>query len=174
MSKHVIIIGVLLVLVLIMVILLLAFPNMLGRKKFISKEHGYSMIINTGVIEYKRILLDANSKVTMDRFNIKKSDGNCYLSVTRVAEDTNLEEALEAFESDGSYTFNREENVTYGEENYPVKRISYTDNEGAEPLQVEYYYDEPHRIIISVCTNNEHRGAIEKMLKTIKIVPREQ
>ena len=66
MSKHVIIIGVLLVLVLIMVILLLAFPNMLGRKKFISKEHGYSMIINTGVIEYKRILLDANSKVTMD------------------------------------------------------------------------------------------------------------
>lgn len=174
MSKHVIIIGVLLTLVLIMVILLLAFPNMLGRKKFISKEHGYSMIIDTGVTEYNRILLDANSNVTMDRFNIKKSGGSCYLSVTRVADDTDLEEALEAFESDGSYTFSREENVTYGEENYPVKRISYTDENGAEQLQVEYYYDAPHRIIISVCTNDEHRKEIEKMLGTIKIIPREQ
>ena len=172
MSKHAVIIIVLLTAVLIMVVLLLAFPYLAGRKNFTSKEHGYTLVMDTGKTEYKRILLDSETKVTMDRFSIKK-DSSCYLSVTEISEETDLDEALEAFESDESYEFTREEGITYGDGNYTARRISYTDRNGTNPLEVYYYYDKEHGIIISLCTDEKNRKELERMLGSIKIIPRE-
>ena len=163
MSKHAVLIGVLLTAVLIMVVLILAIPNLEGEKRFVSKEHGYSLVFDT----------TETDNVGMDRFTVKKSGGDCYLSVTDISAEADLEEALEAFESDGSFAFTREDNVTFGEEGYTARRISYKDETGSKPLEVTYYFDETDRILVSVCTDSESKAVLERILNSIRITGRQ-
>ena len=173
MSKHAVLIGVLLTAVLIMVVLILAIPNLEGEKRFVSKEHGYSLVFDTTDTEYKKVILNTTDNVGMDRFTVKKSGGDCYLSVTDISAEADLEEALEAFESDGSFAFTREDNVTFGEEGYTARRISYKDETGSKPLEVTYYFDETDRILVSVCTDSESKAVLERILNSIRITGRQ-
>ena len=172
MSKHVIIIGCLLATILILVVVLLAIPYLAGKKRFTSKEHGYSLVVDTRNADYKSVLLDTVSKVRMDRFDIKRTNGAYYMSVAPIAEGSDLEEdiALVMKSETYSYEFRREDNVTYGEGRYPAVKISYTDSDGGETREVDYYYDKENRLIITVCTNEANRAELESMLASIRIL----
>lgn len=172
MSKHIIIIGCLLAAILVMIIVLLAIPYLDGKKRFTSKTYGYSLVMDTGKAEYKRVVLDSSSKVSMDRFDIKKSNGAYFMSVAPIAEGSNLEDDIAAVMKSEtySYEFRREDRAVYGEGNYAAVKISYTDTDGDETREVDYYYDEKHRIIITVCTNEKNRAELEAMLASMRIL----
>ena len=104
--------------VLIMIIVILAIHYLNPNRNFFSNEFRYSLKYNEDVIAYQNILLDGTNRLTMDRFGIKGQEEKYYLSVSGIDAETDLDEALAAFESDGSYTFTREDSATYGAGNY--------------------------------------------------------
>lgn len=170
-NKTRLIIVILAIAVLMMVVLLLALPNMKGNKKFISKEHGYSLVYDSSVLKYERICLNQADGINMDRFEDVKSGGLYYLAVTDISEDVDLEKEMDILEKNENYSFAfvRESGIPYGKKGYKVRRISYTDRSGSTPLSISYYYDVANGIMITVCTDDAHKSFFEKMLNTIEI-----
>lgn len=155
--------------VLIMVIVILAIHYLNPNKNFYSKQFGYALKFNEEVITYQNILLDGGNRLSMDRFGIKGQEEKYYVSVSGIDDATDLDEALEAFESDGSYAFTREDNAVYGSGNYKARKISYEDQSCTPPVKVEYYYDSDSRIMITICSDEEHWTVLENLLKSITL-----
>lgn len=155
--------------VLIMMIVILAIHYLNPNKDFYSKEFRYTLKFSEDVVTYEKILLDGTNKLYMDRFGIKGQEEKYYLSVSGIDDGTDLDEALEAFESDGSYAFNREDNATYGSGSYTARKIYYEDQSCTPPVKVEYYYDMGNRIMITLCSDEEHRAVLEDLLKRLSL-----
>lgn len=155
--------------VLIMIIVILAIHYLNPNRNFFSNEFRYSLKYNEDAIAYQSILLDGTNRLTMDRFGIKGQEEKYYLSVSGIDAETDLDEALAAFESDGSYTFTREDSATYGAGNYQARKISYEDLGCTPPVKVEYYYDTGNRLMITLCTDEAHREVLENLLKNLTL-----
>lgn len=169
MSKAVLVAIILAAAAVVMVIMMICIPLLGIDKSYTSKNIGYTLKYNTKELEYENILLDRQNLIYMDRYVIPGSNGQFYLAVNRVAPDTNLDEALDAFESDGSYRFTREDNITYGAEQYPARKISYVEYKGTTEVYVSYYYDEANAILVTICTDEQHREFLEKTLADIRV-----
>ena len=153
----------------LMVIVLLAMHYMNTKKTFISKEFDYTLEFDASQLKYEKILLNSGDKVYMDRFGVAGSEDAYYLAVNRIDASTDIEELMEAFESDESYSFTREENVPFGAGGYKAFRISYEDTSGTVPVNVYYYYDAQDSLLFTVCTDEAHRKVLEKALSSVRI-----
>lgn len=154
--------------VFLLIVVMLSLQNFGVETTYNSEEHGYTIKFNSNDITYETILLDGKNRIYMDRFLAVKNR-ECYISVTSIGKDTNLEETLENFQSDGSYSFTIDEQGIYGAGNYPARAISYEDKAGKETLQVTYYYDEAHGIFVTVCTDEKNRKLLSEVLKALTI-----
>lgn len=157
----------------VMVIVLLGMHYMNTKKRFHNKNLGYTLEFDSAELKYQEIVLNNTDNVRMDRFGVVGSEDLYYLSVSTIDVSTDLDEALEAFESDESYSFTRENDVTFGSGNYHARRISYEDKTGVEPVKVTYYFDSNHGLFFTVCTDEAHRGLLEKALSTVAIEDRD-
>ena len=160
---------ILLTAVFLMVVVLLAMHYMNTRKHFISKELDYSLEFDAAQLKYEKILLNSSDKIYMDRFGVSGSEDSFYLAVNRIDAATDIDELMEAFESDESYSFTREEGVAFGAGDYKARRISYEDTSGTVPVKVYYYYDAEDSLLFTVCTDEAHRKVLEKALASVRI-----
>ncbi len=169
--KNLIIIVILAIAVLIMVVVLLAIPYLRGEKKFVSKEHGYTVIYDSSVLQYERVCLNDADGINMDRFYDIAENGKFYFAVTDISPEVNLEEELRLLEEDENYdfVFVREQNISYGKGGYTAQRISYTDENGTAPVQITYYYDEDNGLMITICTDEKHGSIYDNMLASVTI-----
>lgn len=138
------------------------------RLKFESRTYPYSLVYNATKVKYERLRVDERPTF-MERFSVKKAAESYYLSVISVDSEVDIEEALEAFQKDGSYEFHREENVSCGAEGYKATKLSYVDKTGRVPAEISYYYLEKEGLWISTCTDEAHKDLIEAMLKSFTI-----
>lgn len=140
--------------------------------RFQSGKYPYSLVYNASKVDYE--LLRVDEKPTyMERFTVKNTTESYYLSVISVDPEVDIEEALEAFQKDGSYSFQREENVPCGAEGYPATKLSYVDNSGRIPAEICYYYLPKQGLWVSTCTDEAHKGLIEAMLKSFTVTKQE-
>ena len=153
----------------LMVVVLLAMHYMNTRKTFISKEFDYTLEFDSSQLKYEKILLNSSDKVYMDRFGVAGSEDKFYLAVNRIDASTDIDELMEAFESDDSYSFTREEDVAFGAGDYKARRISYEDTSGTVPVKVYYYYDAQDSLLFTVCTDEAHKNVLEKALSSVRI-----
>lgn len=135
-----------------------------------SKEFGYTVQYDETRYQKDRINLGNTETPTyMDRIGFKSNPYANFLAVSVVAEDADVNEALEAFQSDGSYSFVTEEDAVFGAGNYRAKKIVYTDNEGEEPLEVTYYYMADRKLFVTVSCDESHKKELAKMLASLKL-----
>ena len=135
-----------------------------------SKEFGYSVKYDETRYQKDRINLGSIEAPTyMDRIGFKSNPYANFLAVSIVAEDADVNEALEAFQSDGSYSFVTEEDAVFGAGNYRAKKIVYTDNEGEEPLEVTYYYLADRKLFVTVSCDESHKKELAKMLASLEL-----
>lgn len=135
-----------------------------------SKEFGYTVQYDETRYQKDRINLGNTETPTyMDRIGFKSNPYANFLAVSVVAEDADVNEALEAFQSDGSYSFVTEEDAVFGAGNYRAKKIVYTDNEGEEPLEVTYYYMADRKLFVTVSCDKDHKKELAKMLASLKL-----
>lgn len=134
-----------------------------------SKEFGYTVQYDESRYQKDRIQLGSGDAPTyMDRFGFKTNPYMNFLAVSAVSDEADLNEALEAFQSDGSYSFVTEDDVTFGAGKYRAKRIVYTDTEGEVPLEVSYYYVEDRKLFVTVSCDEDHKKELAKMLASLK------
>ena len=86
--------------------------------------------------------------------------------ISPISEEVDLNEVLEAFQSDGSYAFDTGE-ATIGKGSYKATRISYTDTEGETPVEVTYYYMLDRKILVTVSSDSDHKKELAKMLASL-------
>jgi|GEM_PF-3240951 hypothetical protein len=130
-----------------------------------SKSYGYS--VEYDETRYQKDLVRLDEKPTyMERIGAKDSEFANFMSISPISEETDLDEVLEAFESE--YRFTVDESVRFGEGGYTAKRISYTDNEGEEPLSVEYYYVIDRKVVVTVSCDSKHKKELAKMLASFR------
>lgn len=134
---------------------------------FRSERYSYALLYNSTKVKYEEIAVD--SQTYMERFVVSTAKEEYYLSVISIDPEVDLSEALEAFQSDGDYTFDVEEKAACGAGAYEAIKISYTDESGTTPAQVSYYYMEEQGLLITTCTDESHRAEIEKMLNSFTI-----
>lgn len=135
-----------------------------------SKEFGYTVRYDETRYQKDRIQLGNNETTTyMDRVGAKTNPYANFLAVSSVSDDADVNEALEVFQSDGSYEFVTEENATFGAGNYSAKKIVYTDTEGEEPLEVTYYYMAERKLFVTVSCDKDHKKELAKMLASFKL-----
>lgn len=155
----------------IMVLVLLAMDAYGARQqRFQSTLYPYSITYNTGSFEYNQVLLGAAEGVStyMERFDAKNATEEYYISIVSIDPQESLDDVLEAFRSDGDYSFNVEEDITFGKEDYKATRITYIDDSGAVPAEVCYYYMLDRELLITTCTDSQHKAEIEEMLKSVE------
>ncbi len=136
--------------------------------KFRSRNYPYSLTYNETKVKYELLRVDERPTF-MERFSVKNAAESYYLSVISVDAEVDIEDALEAFQKDGSYEFHREENVTCGSEGYTATRLSYVDKTGREPAEINYYYLKKEGLWVSTCSDEAHKELIEEMLKSFTI-----
>lgn len=155
----------------IMVLVLLAMDAYGARRqRFQSALYPYSITYYTGTFEYNQVLLGAaeGESTYMERFDAKNAEEEYYISIVSIDPQESLDDVLEAFQSDGDYSFNVEEDVTFGKEDYTATRITYIDESGAVPAEVSYYYMLDRELLITTCTDAQHKAEIEEMLKSVE------
>ncbi len=156
----------------LMVFVLLFMGEVIGRnQKLNSSIYPYSMVYYTGDYEFQRIKLGMSdgNETFMERYVAKDVSEEIYISFLYADPDESMEDALEAFQKDGDYTFEVTENVTFGSGDYRATLISYTDKTGIVPVEVKYYYMPERELMITTCTDQAHRADIEKMLKSVEL-----
>lgn len=165
-TKLLFVLGGLLAAVLVFILLLGSLGDKINRVH--SADYPYSVIVNQRDVECERILLDSQPTY-MDRYRMKGEKEDYYLSVTRIDPEQDLEEALEAFQKEGDYTFDIEEGVTIGTGQYVAKKISYTDTSGSRKADISYYYLEKEGLLVTTCTDAKHKSEIEAILQSFTI-----
>ncbi len=149
----------------ILVIFLLVLDSSGSKYRSVhSAEYGYTITYDESRFEKARVRLDGDTY--MDRYNAKSSPYSNFLGFTPISEEVDLNEVLEAFQSDGSYAFDTGESAI-GKKGYVATRISYTDNEGETPVEVTYYYMIDRKILVTVSCDADHKKELAKMLASL-------
>ncbi len=137
-------------------------------KRFQSKLYPYSIEYNSTRVKYETVLVD-NQPTYMERFLVSGADEEYYLSVISIDPEVDLEEALEAFQSEGDYSFTVDDKAVCGVGDYAAKKISYTDKSGKTAAEISYYYMPEQGLLVTTCTDEAHRDTIEKMLASFTV-----
>ena len=149
----------------ILVIFLLVLDSSGAKMRTVhSKEYGYTVTYDESRYEKMRVRLDGETY--MDRYGLKSSAYSVFLGISPISEEVDLNEVLEAFQSDGSYAFDTGE-ATIGKGSYKATRISYTDTEGETPVEVTYYYMLDRKILVTVSSDSDHKKELAKMLASL-------
>ncbi|MDO4318456.1 MAG: hypothetical protein Q4C48_09655 [Lachnospiraceae bacterium] len=135
---------------------------------FRSKLYPYSLEYNSTRVNYETVLVD-NQPTYMERFLVSDAAEDYYLSVISIDPEVDLDEALEAFQSEGDYTFTVDENAVCGAGKYAATKISYTDDSGTTAAEISYYYMPEHGMLVTTCTDEAHREMIGKMLDSFTV-----
>ena len=135
-----------------------------------SKEFGYTIQYDESRYQKDRIQLGNNEAPTyMDRYGAKSNPYANFLAISEVSDEADVNEALEVFQSDGSYSFITEEDAVFGSGNYRAKKIVYTDTEGEEPVEVSYYYMADRKLFITVSCDKSHKKELARMLASLTL-----
>lgn len=155
----------------ILVIFLLVLDSTGAKyRKEHSQEFGYTIQYDESRYQKDRIRLGNNEDPTyMDRYGAKSNPYANFLAVSAVSDEADVNEVLEVFQSDGSYSFITEEDAVFGSGKYRAKKIVYTDTEGDEPLEVTYYYMADRKLFITVSCDKSHKKELARMLASLEL-----
>lgn len=161
-----ILIGLAIVCVLLVVIIMEMETDGSKIRKMQAERFGYVIEYDETRFDFETIRLDERPTY-MERLALKNSPYSNYIGVSGIDAEVDLEEVLSTFQSDGSYAFDVQDNATVGSGGYPARKISYTDTEGEEPLQVDYYYLADRGILITVAYDKDHKKELAKVLASL-------
>ena len=100
------------------------------QKRFSSERFGYEVSFDESRYSVETVRLDERPTY-MERVVFTKDPYGNYLGVSGIDSTADLDEILAAFQSDESYQFDIDEDVTIGK-GYHARKISYTDTSGEE------------------------------------------
>ena len=136
-------------------------------KRFSSERFGYEVSFDESRYSVETVRLDERPTY-MERVVFTKNPYGNYLGVSGIDSTADLDEILAAFQSDGSYQFDIDEDVTIGK-GYHARKISYTDTSGEESVRVDYYYMADRGLLIAVAYDKDHEKEIGKILDSFKM-----
>ena len=154
------------IVVLVIVLAAVLIDAFVLRKSYSSPRYGYSIRYDGDNYEIREQKLD--EKPTYMEFCMAKGDEYAnFFAVSPVSSEEEVDKALEAFQSDGSYSFSESE-ARFGKGDYRARKISYTDTSGEVSLTVDYYYAVDRQVLITVSYDAAHKKDFEKILKSFK------
>ncbi len=136
------------------------------KKRYTSPRYGYSIQYDKDNYEIREEKLD--EKPTYMEFCVASGDEYAnFFAVSPVSSEEEVNNTLEAFQSDGSYSFSEVE-ATFGKGDYRARKISYTDTTGEIEVSVDYYYVVDRQLLITVSCDAAHRKDLEKVLNSFR------
>ncbi len=138
------------------------------QRKVRSTRFHYVIAYDESRYDFETVQLDERPTY-MERVFLTGSPYNNYVSVSGIDAETDLEELLAAFQSDGSYQFDDKADVTFGNGVYHARKVSYTDRSGDTPVQVEYYFLTDRGLLITAAYDWEHTEEIGEILQSITL-----
>ena len=137
-------------------------------KRIASDRFGYEVAFDETRYSFETVRLDERPTY-MERVVFTKSPYSNYFGVSGIDSTADLDEILEAFQSDESYRFDVDDNVTFGSGSYRARKISYTDTSGDESVRVDYYYMADRGLLVTVAYDKDHEKELGKILDSFKV-----
>lgn len=136
------------------------------QRKVRSTRFGYEIAYDESRYEFETLRLDERPTY-MERIFLSGSPYSNFITVSGIDAESDLEEILTTFQSDGSYKFDDKADVTFGSGAYHARKVSYTDESGDAPVQVDYYFLKDRGLLISAAYDKEHAKEIAEMVDSI-------
>ena len=159
--------GAVLVVLVLFLLVLDAYGDRL--RNFRSARFGYVISYDESRYKFETLRLDERPTY-MERIFLIGSPYSNYVSVSGVDAESDLDEILTAFQSDGSYKFDDKADVTFGSGAYHARKVSYTDESGDTAVQVDYYFLKDRGLLISAAYDMEHAKEVRQILASIILV----
>jgi len=163
-----IIIGLGAVLALLVLFLLVWDAHGVKQRRIRSERFGYIISYDENQCDFETVKLD-EKPTYMERVFLKSSPYSNYVTVSAISAETDLDEVLTAFQSDGSYRFDDRPDATFGSGAYHARKISYTDQSGDNDVQVDYYVLSDRRLLVAAAYDEDHRDEIAEILNSFEL-----